>query len=306
MLTNSFAISNEPCIIKNNSHSFEEFGDKSGIVKNFLNSDYYEYSDFDLNEKIQDVSKWSSYRKENLSEDLTDNINYNKEENIHNNNILSNDKIFEYSYDDDIKYFLRKVIERKNIFEVVYPLFTFSRKENDLIKYCGREECLQPLKKGRSSKKLRRRYLRFNIRVKIKRAFLNILIIKLNKIIKQIEGKSLLKFGQKFSSNVNKSTNEKILNMTLYEIFDNIDLYEDTNLINYYYNKEIVDNLRKKENIKLNKIFNMKYRDIFEEYINSDEFKIEEINRLKKKKMQDDYIKKYIMIAYNFIQFYSN
>ena len=50
----------------------------------------------------------------------------------------------------------------------------------------------------------------------------------------------------------------------------------------------------------------MKYRDIFEEYINSDEFKIEEINRLKKKKMQDDYIKKYIMIAYNFIQFYSN
>ena len=292
MLTNSFAISNEPCIIKNNSHSFEEFGDKSGIVKNFLNSDYYEYSDFDLNEKIQDVSKWSSYRKENLSEDLTDNINYNEEENIHNN-ILSNDKIFDYSYDDDIKYFLRKEIERKNIFEVVYPLFTFSRKE-------------KPLKKGRSSKKLRRRYLRFNIRVKIKRAFLNILIIKLNKIIKQIEGKSLLKFGQKFSSNVNKSTNEKILNMTLYEIFENIDLYEDTNLINYYYNKEIVDNLRKKENIKLNKIFNMKYRDIFEEYINSDEFKIEEINRLKKKKMQDDYIKKYIMIAYNFIQFYSN
>ena len=282
MLTNSFAISNEPCIIKNNSHSFEEFGDKSGIVKNFLNSDYYEYSDFDLNEKIQDVSKWSSYRKENLSEDLTDNINYNEEENIHNN-ILSNDKIFDYSYDDDINNFLRKVIVRKK-----------------------REECLQPLKKGRSSKKLRRRYLRFNIRVKIKRAFLNILIIKLNKIIKQIEGKSLLIFGQKFSSNVNKSTNEKILNMTLYEIFENIDLYEDTNLINYYYNKEIVDNLRKKENIKLNKIFNMKYRDIFEEYINSDEFKIEEINRLKKKKMQDDYIKKYIMIAYNFIEFYSN
>ena len=95
--------------------------------------------------------------------------------------------------------------------------------------------------------------------------------------------------------------------MTLYEIFENIDLYEGTNLINYYYNKEIINNLRKGENIKLNKIFNMKYRDIFEEYINSDEFKIEEINRLKKKKkMQDDYIKKYIMIAYNFIEFYSN
>ena len=51
----------------------------------------------------------------------------------------------------------------------------------------------------------------------------------------------------------------------------------------------------------------MKYRDAFEEYINSDEFKIDEINRLKRKKnMQDDYIKEYIKTAYNFIEFYSS
>ena len=95
--------------------------------------------------------------------------------------------------------------------------------------------------------------------------------------------------------------------MTLYDIIENIDSYEGTNLFNYNCNKEIIDNLRKKGNIQLNKIFNMKYRDAFEEYIYSEEFKIDEINRLKRKKnMQDDYIKKYIKTAYNFIEFYSS
>ena len=169
------------------------------------------------------------------------------------------------------------------------------------------KKCLQSFKKERSSKRLKRRYSRDNIRVKIKRAFLNNLIIKLNKIIKQTERKSLLKFGQKFSSDVKKSPNKKILNMTLYDIIENKDSYEGTNLFNYNCNKEIIDRLRKKGNIKLNKIFNMKYRDAFEEYIYSEEFKIDEINRLKRKKnMQDDYIKKYIKTAYNFIEFYSS
>ena len=291
MSTYSFAIGTDPYSMKNNFPSYEESEDKISIVNNSPNSNYYELSNIDLNENFGGASKFSLYKKENTMEILTSRINYNEEDdNIQDNNI----------------YFLRKVIERKNIFEVIYPLFTFSRKKNDLIKYCESEKCLQSFKKERSSKRLKRRYSRDNIRVKIKRAFLNNLIIKLNKIIKQTERKSLLKFGQKFSRDVKKSPNKKILNMTLYDIIENEDLYEGTNLFNYNCNKEIIDNLRKKENIKLNKIFNMKYRDIFEEYINSDEFKIEEINRLKKKKMQDDYIKKYIMIAYNFIEFFSS
>ena len=64
--------------------------------------------------------------------------------------------------------------------EKIFLRLYIHRKENDLIKYCESEKCLQSFKKERSSKRLKRRYSRDNIRVKIKRAFLNNLIIKLN------------------------------------------------------------------------------------------------------------------------------
>ena len=45
--------------------------------------------------------------------------------------------------------------------------------------------------------------------------------------------------------------------------------------------------------------------ELYKEYINSDEFKINEINRLKNNKMQDEYIAKYISLAKNLIEFFS-
>ena len=52
-------------------------------------------------------------------------------------------------------------------------------------------------------------------------------------------------------------------------------------------------------------IMNKTIRELYEEYINSDEFKINEINRLKNNKMQDEYITKYISLAKNLIEFFS-
>ena len=125
MSTYSFAIGTDPYSMKNNFPSYEESEDKIRIVNNSPNSNYYELSNIDLNENFGGASKFSLYKKENTMEILTSRINYNEEDdNIQDNNI----------------YFLRKVIERKNIFEVIYPLFTFSRKENDLIKYCESEK----------------------------------------------------------------------------------------------------------------------------------------------------------------------
>ena len=51
---------------------------------------------------------------------------------------------------------------------------------------------------------------------------------------------------------------------------------------------------------------NKPIRELYEEYINSDEFKIIEINRLKEKKMEDEYIEKYIIIARYLISFFLN
>ena len=52
-------------------------------------------------------------------------------------------------------------------------------------------------------------------------------------------------------------------------------------------------------------IMNKTICELYEEYINSDEFKINEINRLKNNKMQDEYITKYISLAKNLIEFFS-
>ena len=52
-------------------------------------------------------------------------------------------------------------------------------------------------------------------------------------------------------------------------------------------------------------ILNKTIFQLYEEYINSDEFKINEINRLTKNKMQDEYITKYVSLAKNLIEFFS-
>ena len=48
------------------------------------------------------------------------------------------------------------------------------------------------------------------------------------------------------------------------------------------------------------------YCDLFDEYINSDEFKIDEINRLKTKNMNDWYINIFINLSNHFIEFFED
>ena len=67
----------------------------------------------------------------------------------------------------------------------------------------------------------------------------------------------------------------------------------------------MIQNEEIKENEKLNMIMNKTIGELYEEYINSDEFKINEINRLKNNKIQDEYITKYISLAKNLIEFFS-
>ena len=96
--------------------------------------------------------------------------------------------------------------------------------------------------------------------------------------------------------------------MTLQEIFEKKELYsikDKVTLDNYLHNKDLIQNEEIKENEELNMIMNKTICELYEEYINSDEFKISEINRLKKNKMQEDYIIKYVNLAKNLIEFFS-
>ena len=144
-----------------------------------------------------------------------------------------------------------------------------------------------------------------NIRKKIKRGFLNnALIPKINMIIKKHGGKFFFEiFKQHFVSDVTRKNNMELFDMTLEEIFMKKELYNEIELNSYYYNLKLINSKEIQENKELKNILNLKLLNIFEEYINSKEFNIDEIKRLKSKNMKDSYIKRYIHLAKNFIKF---
>ena len=200
----------------------------------------------------------------------------------------------------------KSIFQTKNsdkIFEVIRPIKVglFTKLDIDLSK--EKEETF--MKRKRYNEKRSRKENQDNIRKKIKRGFLNnALIPKINMIIKKHGGKIFFEiFKQHFVSDVTRKRNMELINMTLEEIFRKKELYHETDINFYYHNLKLVNSKEIQENKELKNILNLKLIKIFQEYINSKEFNIDEINRLKSKNMKDSYIKRYIYLAQNFIQF---
>ena len=127
-----------------------------------------------------------------------------------------------------------------------------------------------------------------NIRRKIKRGFFNNALIN-------IVGDGNLK------------RNKMILNMTLLELFEKNELYtneKEEGLSKYKHNLKMVQSEEIKENEEFKKILNKTFSELYTEYINSDEFN-NEINRLKEKKMGDDYVNRYKYLAKHLIEYFS-
>ena len=207
---------------------------------------------------------------------------------------------FFYKIEADIE--VKKPEEnQKLIFKVINDKkgSLFTKAENDIP--------LLFTTKKRSMVKRRRMENRDNIRRKIKRAFFNhALVNKLNEKIKKI-GLTLYfeKFPKNFVGDITRNTNKKILNMSLKEIFENKELYGTLELSNYHNNMNILKNEIIIENEEINNILNKSFSELYEEYINSKEFKIDTINRLKEKKMNDEYIEKYKYFAKNLLKFFA-
>ena len=214
-----------------------------------------------------------------------------------------------YSLNDEIKEFNQIINERNNnLFKVIYPEkdYLFKVSQTDLSQYLGKEKNLFPLKKERSIIRNCRKYNRDNIRIKLKRSFLNALIKKLNKLIlktKKIKS-AFGKFPPKLSGDISKNRNKFFLNLELHQALEKEELYYPKNINTCIKNSKIIKELKNNGDIKLNKIMNTKLLNLFIEFINSDEFKIDEINRLKRKKYNNDYIKRYIILANNFIEYF--
>ena len=242
------------------------------------------------------------------------NFSFNKEEDLFNqeeNSIINNDINYykflnEYPfYNDILDNTIQSFEKKKNIFNVIYPnkIALFTKTEIELPEILiGRK---------RESERKRRKYNQDNIRKKIKRGFLSILIDKLNKILASI-GISLyfVKLPQSFVSDVVRKTNKEILNLTLEEIFKKEELYKldkDEDLIKYRHNLDVVNDEEIQGNAEIKNILNKKYYEIYEDYINSKEFKVDEINRLKKNNSEeadDEYLKKFISLAQHLLEFF--
>ncbi len=240
------------------------------------------------------------------------NFSFNKEEDLFNqeeNSIINNDINYytfsnEYPfYNDILDNTIQSFEKKKNIFNVIYPnkIALFTETEIELPEILiGRK---------RESERKRRKYNQDNIRKKIKRGFFNnALVKKLNDKLKSIGSKKYLeRFPQNLSSDVNQKRNKEKLEMTLQEIFEKKELYIHENekgLSNYMHNLKVLQSEEIKKNEEFKEIMSKTFRELFEEYINSDEFKIEEINRIKKKN-DDEYIKRYIFLAKHLIEFFS-
>ena len=199
---------------------------------------------------------------------------------------------------------ITKAFIKTNYFNVIYPkrvsLFTLLESDNSTY-----DETF--LRRKRSSQRKKRLENLDNIVKKIKVGFLNTALIKkLNEKMKKIGSRlNLEKFPKHFVSDINHQRNNQLLNMTIKEIFVKKELYQKDELKKYTNNFKVIENKDIKDNTELKRILNKKCFEVFEEYVHSEEFQIKEIERLKEKKMSDDYIENYINVAKHYIDYFT-
>jgi len=262
-------------------------------------------------ENNEEIKYKSSFNFDNDFSKMDFNLNPYMEYISKENAILETDKNinffplnqFELPYEEEKKpntIFLIK----KRIFKVEYPL-------KDLR--CGTTKCFELneddesnfIKKKRSKKRQNRYTYKDLIQQKIKRNFFNgYLVIKLNKVLKTIKSGLLFKkFPKRFTNNVSKNDNKRILLMTLGEIIKDKNLYKNDLKI-YEHNLKVMNEL-KEEKSKINEILDTKnYYETYEDYLNSDEYKIN-IEKIKQKyKGKNEYIKKYICLSKHFLELF--
>ena len=212
----------------------------------------------------------------------------------------------EESYESDERFYMRSVKKERSLLETFYPdYYLFTKMKEILFEPYMKEFDFSITK--RSTKRLPNYLQKHYIRVNIKRSFMNTHLLKaLKKKLKKAGFKNFFrKFPQNFANNVAKDLNKILMNMRLKEIFRAKDLYIDINVKNYEHNLKLVKEIEEGGNLELNMILNRKFRCLFEEYVNSEEFRKVEINRIKKstKKNNEYYERKFIYLAEHYIEF---
>ena len=154
-----------------------------------------------------------------------------------------------------------------------------------------------------------------NIRKKIKTRFFKSFKNTINERLKSVGSKYFFSFlPHIFISNITKSENKEIVNLNLKELFSK-NFYIDkemrkSDLKKYHQNLSTIEYLEKNKDISLKSNFdifkNMKFYQIFNEYIYSKEFEMDIYFLKEKRKENEKYIIKYITKATELMEFFIN
>lgn len=307
---NKYNLYSPTFIVKNNTHNFDDISfinfidtnddisqdilreneNQLDIYKNMFNPIFETEKVFNSFDSLEDSNTNNVDNSNIIIEIKNININFEeKNENEINNfiifnngnyDIYSNNIINEALNDEANKKIkkVKKVKKTKKFFSVV-PKKPKKKKKN--IEF----------RKDNSD----------NIRKKVKGKFHKFLKNAINEKLKKAGSRYIFKaLPQSFIIKMKKEKMKQILNLTMKDIF--VKFNDEKNV-----NKKVLEYLEKHNDISeksnFNKIKNMKYEQIFNEYLLSKEFK-SGISNLKKEKESARYIKDYIIIAHNFIDFY--
>ena len=256
-------------------------------------------------------------------------LNYSSESKENLENIFENENLFQLDFPhhliaqlffssnkeednfnkNNINIKQQETTDDKKIFKVIYPEKSSLFIKGNFFEKDSQSTEFNFKKRTKSKKRLKRYKCIDNIRKMIKRRFFNTYLRNaLNKKLKSAGYNLFFEyFPQCIAGNVNKKIEKDLLNLKLRQFFENKELYNQQSLTNYNHNLKVLEQLKQYENQDIENILDKTYVELFKEYLNSNEFQVEEIKRLKnmtnKQEKDNYYIEKYKYLAKHFVEF---
>ena len=286
---------------------------------------------------IKKVDNDKKIKNENIGENSNKFLypfNFNKNNLFNFNNNNNDDISFKFTFDtlSNLNMSYPSHLNTINFYNMPsIPYINQSKEKDDIekeninLKLKKKRKCnkfkvsrIEPKNKVNYRLKHKRKYKPDDIRKKIKARF--------HKSIKNILNENLRKAGSKhffsflpqiFISSISREKNSQVLDITYRELLEkdfvsNIDekTYKNkkVDLSKYNNNKKVLEYLDNNPQIYKGSGFdiigNMKYRELFEQYFNSEEFD-KALAKLKEENEDDDYIEEYKNKAQTYVQFFS-
>ena len=274
-----------------------------------------------INKIINTIEENNCKIKNNVNIIIKKNCNQesNMELDTENNNSFLGKKrhLFQVIYPKDYSIFNcgdTNSSTRQTIDAIFNRLYEYGYKNLRINSNIALDESPNQKKSHKKKKNLKKRKENSdNIRKKVKSRFLKVLKNTINQKLKLAGSKELFNFlPQIFISNISRDKNREVLDLTYKEVvsknFCENEKANESDMKKYKHNLKVLEYLEKNKEIaeksNYNVFKNMKFYQIFNEYLRSKEFE-KEIASLKIQKENDKYIRNYIIKAGSFIEFYS-